>query len=425
MAARTSTPPPPPRVPSNEQQPDNPDDAAQTTKGLEAQVIALQAELKAKDSKLQRLTNDLSAKELAVAKARAFIEQQKQKHETVISGMQTDIDSLDERLKAANARARSNKDDLESQVKHCSTVETELTTLTFSFKELESKFKERESRINHLQSENLELKKNMIYLPDHNSSRRQKKHLPREDNVDEDRPISEAERVEEDHETHQQRGDRTLNKTVLYMDSNKKFLNHDQLWKGVEVVDSFTVQEARKKLLAPSSHLDRYDMLALHFGVNDLDHKPGATVAKDLVKLVGEIRQRHQSLKIVVSEVTPRQLRRDEEVMECNDILNQELGDMKDVTIAHHSNLRVEGWLFHSPNDDKHLAKNSIGKFAANLKVALRKATGLAEKRQPDNERQPSYRHSRRSPLKNDINNSEKSALKKLKEGLIQVINSL
>ena len=81
---------------------------------------------------------------------------------------------------------------------------------------------------------------------------------------------------------------------------------------------------------------------------------------------------------MIISEVTPRQIRRDEEVQICNKTLHNQLGES--VTLANHSNLRNSEWSFHVPGDDKHLAAESIARFAHNLKSAFRKAIGFDRK---------------------------------------------
>ena len=119
------------------------------------------------------------------------------------------------------------------------------------------------------------------------------------------------------------------------------------------------------------------DLVFIHVGVNDIDTENGAKVATNLVDLVRGLKRKYPSLKIAVSEVTPRQLHRDEEVIECNTILHATLRFDKEVTIAKHGNLRNERWSFHKKNDDKHFSEVSIARFASNLKTAFRTAIGL------------------------------------------------
>ena len=60
---------------------------------------------------------------------------------------------------------------------------------------------------------------------------------------------------------------------------------------------------------------------------------------------------------------------------------------MHDVTMALHSNLRTQKWELYE--DDKHFLQASIGRFASNLKTALRTAIGMVERpnRKPKQQR--------------------------------------
>ena len=100
-------------------------------------------------------------------------------------------------------------------------------------------------------------------------------------------------------------------------------------------------------------------------------------MAKDLIEVVHKIRHYHPLMKIIVSEVTPRQIFRDDEVKKCNLALHSSLLHETNVTLAFHSNLRNDEWTFHKKNDDKHFSRISISLFAANLKDALRRSIGI------------------------------------------------
>ena len=139
-----------------------------------------------------------------------------------------------------------------------------------------------------------------------------------------------------------------------------------------------TTQELRDKLSSLS--LDPYEIVFIHTGVNNLDTVAGVDVAKELIEIVEKIRHNHPSIKIVISEITPRQKFRDDEVKKCNAALHSSLLKKDNITIAFHSNLRNENWTFHKKNDDKHLSEVSISKFAANLKAALRRSIGIPSK---------------------------------------------
>ena len=80
---------------------------------------------------------------------------------------------------------------------------------------------------------------------------------------------------------------------------------------------------------------------------------------------------------MLVSEITPRQLTKDDEVLKCNKELKEILKDEQEVTIVRHSNLRNNEWSFHIEGDDKHFTAPAIARLAGNLKAAFRKALGI------------------------------------------------
>ena len=112
-----------------------------------------------------------------------------------------------------------------------------------------------------------------------------------------------------------------------------------------------------------------------HYISNSTD---GATVARTLAQTVQHMRDTQPQLKIVVSEITPRKEYNDDQVKICNEHIHAYFEPMQNVTMAIHSNLRTANWKYHE--DDKHFLKESIAKFAANIKIALRKAIGIPER---------------------------------------------
>lgn len=167
-----------------------------------------------------------------------------------------------------------------------------------------------------------------------------------------------------------------LEKTLLVMDSNKQYLT-DELWKNSRMLFCATAGE----LLTKSPDLIREhqpDVVLIHTGTNDLDHRDGATVARTLAHIAQKMRKEHPHLKIIVSEVTPRRYYKDDQVKICNEQLENLLKPMDNVTLAFHSNLRTPDWRFY--RDDKHIDASAVRKFAANLKTALRKAIGIPER---------------------------------------------
>ena len=85
------------------------------------------------------------------------------------------------------------------------------------------------------------------------------------------------------------------------------------------------------------------------------------------------LRSRFPGIKIIASEVTPRLDDKDSEVKIINDLINTYGRENNDIFIAHHSNLRDRDFLY----DAKHIRENCIARFAANIKIAIKKAYGL------------------------------------------------
>ena len=166
------------------------------------------------------------------------------------------------------------------------------------------------------------------------------------------------------------------------MDSNRQYLDPDLLWDNLRIVPAGNVVELIRKV--EENDLRDFDIVIIHVGVNDLDKQDGKTVAKRLISVTSRIKASAPGTHIILSEVTPRQLSRDTEVISCNKELYETLDTAENITIARHSNLRDSEWSFHKENDDKHITKMAIPKLAGNLKAAFRKAIG-ADRRMPSN----------------------------------------
>ena len=188
-----------------------------------------------------------------------------------------------------------------------------------------------------------------------------------------------------------------LTKTLIVMDSNSKHLTED-LWKNSSKVFSPKAQQLITRMPQLIAE-HKPSLLLIHNGTNDLDTTDGATVARNLLQIVQQTKQRTPHVRIIVSEIPPRKAK-DKQVQICNEHLHTYFDPMEGVSMAIHSNLRTEDWEFYE--DDKHLKRESIAKFAANLKVALRDALGIKLQRQ-DNKRKK-----RKSPSNTNSTNLEK-----------------
>ena len=183
-------------------------------------------------------------------------------------------------------------------------------------------------------------------------------------------------------DTKQHEGRKRLNETIIFMDSNRKILDKNLLWKNSTMVECPTTATLHEKI-EKTSFAD-FDIVVIHVGVNDIDTKDGQTVADDLYKEVETIRTKAPHVKVVLSEVTPRQNSRDNEVIECNKQLETFSSSDTNITLATHSNLRYPE-MFRSKTDDKHFHQNKSGILASNIKRALRQALGIQNERNPRN----------------------------------------
>ena len=79
------------------------------------------------------------------------------------------------------------------------------------------------------------------------------------------------------------------------------------------------------------------------------------------------------SIKIIVSEVTPRMDEFDEQVKVANSSLNKFVDRHENTFIVKHDNLRNPDFF----QDAKHIRQDGIARFAANIKKGLRNAYGM------------------------------------------------
>ena len=198
-----------------------------------------------------------------------------------------------------------------------------------------------------------------------------------------------------------------LAKTLVIMDSNQKHLK--KLWENTEMIFSPNARQLLPRLPQLMTQ-HKPDLVLIHNGTNDLDHRDGATVAETLQQIVLQLKNNVPKLKIVISEITPRKVNKDDQVQICNKLLHTYFDQMDDVTIATHSSLRTDDWKF--CDDDKHLAQKSIGKFARNLKTGLRAALGI----------QLSNKDKKAEKKKGKTIRNNKSALEELAKQLLQVM---
>ena len=164
-------------------------------------------------------------------------------------------------------------------------------------------------------------------------------------------------------------------KLVLLTDSNGKRLDKMKFCRPIPLKDvkweiCYTLKDVTAAL---ESLCDvEFDMLVICCGTNDIDRLPGNVVAEKLTQLIHKIKLERPFTKIILSETTPRQYTRDDEIIRCNQILHEQLDLTPNVFIADQSKLRDTTWSLYE--DDKHVLRERINVYAGNIKAAMRKA---------------------------------------------------
>ena len=164
-------------------------------------------------------------------------------------------------------------------------------------------------------------------------------------------------------------------KIVILTDSNGKRLDKKKFCHPVPLNEitwqiCYTLKQINEEL---NSLRDvGFDMIVICCGTNDTDERTGVEVANELIGIVHRIKQEHPHTKIVLSETTPRQHHRDQEIQQCNQVLHEHLDQMPGLSIAIQSGLREGNWVLYE--DDKHIKRNRINVYAGNIKTAMREA---------------------------------------------------
>ena len=188
-------------------------------------------------------------------------------------------------------------------------------------------------------------------------------------------------------------------KLLVATDSNGKFLKPDLFWKkeGTIFERTSTIQDIGRIL--DKNRSKKLGCVLISCGVNDIEEKSGQDVAKEMLSLVGRIKQEHPSTKIVISEITPFYAR-DGEVRACNGILHRELFG-KGVQLVKLERLRDETWsLFQL--DRKHIKESKVPIFAKLLIDALRIVHDTPNRRRQNNT-PPNRAYPTATPLMGEI----------------------
>ena len=167
-------------------------------------------------------------------------------------------------------------------------------------------------------------------------------------------------------------------KDILFcFDSNRKHLNQRKLWtlKGSDWVKCGNLESLKN--IITNCPITSLKYILLNVGVNDTDNKNPDDILKLFDEIITQIREKYGNIKIILGELTPRGDEKDSIVVECNQRLNELYSTDADIFIITQGNLRDD--TYSRLYDTKHIHKNAIGLYAANIKRALRKAYGITD----------------------------------------------
>ena len=162
---------------------------------------------------------------------------------------------------------------------------------------------------------------------------------------------------------------------LVFMDSNRRHIKWRQFWtlKGTEKYFCGQLVEVEKRFREETAKSIKH--ILIHVGVNDLDTRTPEQVTQHIKVIISGMRKKFVGVKIVMSEITPRNDERDIDVIRCNELLQELYKNEVDVTIAPHSNLRDDNWSMF--DDSKHVTEAAVPRLVSNIKRALRKSYGI------------------------------------------------
>ena len=95
--------------------------------------------------------------------------------------------------------------------------------------------------------------------------------------------------------------------------------------------------------------------------------------------IIDKMRRKYPGIKLIISEITPQNDRKETKVKNCNQLLRDDARSNNDIFIASHENMRDPTWSMFE--DVKHIRKIKIPRFSANIISALKRAYNIKDKR--------------------------------------------
>ena len=178
-------------------------------------------------------------------------------------------------------------------------------------------------------------------------------------------------------------------KTVLLIGtSNLKYINTSMMSNQkvkIEKEIKFTLKEGQEYVDAIKSDNSKVDAFVLHLFENDITEETPEYCSEKLSKICADIQKKSNDAKIIVSMGLPR----GEEIInrkisKLNVLLQDKLGDMKNVTLCDNGNLFYRGQQARGVlgQDGKHLSRLGTTKLGANLKASIYEVLGESKGKQ-------------------------------------------
>ena len=127
------------------------------------------------------------------------------------------------------------------------------------------------------------------------------------------------------------RSDRSL---LVLMDSNRRYINKDMLWKSSNISVYNTLTGAVNVIPSLTKHPQA---ILVHAGVNDIEHFKPEEFVETVTSLVTECKQNLPNTELILSEIIPRMDGLDRDVIATNRMIHEMLQDEEVIIIKHHS----------------------------------------------------------------------------------------
>ena len=107
----------------------------------------------------------------------------------------------------------------------------------------------------------------------------------------------------------------------MMFDSNGRYIDRRKLWKiDKSVFKRCGNLHAVNKVIEENDFEElKYALISL--GINDLDTKGHEYVFNEKVEIIDKTRLKYSGIKLILNEITPRNDKRDTEVIKCNILL--------------------------------------------------------------------------------------------------------